>query len=140
MVILGVATLSVSLLAGLFVGDLLGKAIGVKANVGGVGIAMLILLILSSRFERLRHPAHITAQGVTFWSAMYVPIVVAVAATQNVVAAVTGGAVALLAGTLAVAGGFALIPVLARFGPPRAQSARSAREEPAFAADQKERT
>ncbi len=116
MVIYGVATLSVSLLVGLFAGDLLGKAVGVKANVGGVGIAMVILLVLSGRFERYRHP-QITAQGVTFWSAMYVPIVVAVAATQNVVAAVTGGAVALLAGTLAVAGGFALIPVLARFGP-----------------------
>ena len=37
-------------------------------------------------------------EGVVFWSAMYIPIVVAMAAQQNVVAAVAGGRLALLAG------------------------------------------
>jgi hypothetical protein len=41
MVIYGVALLSICMLAGVFVGDLLGDLIGVQANVGGVGIAML---------------------------------------------------------------------------------------------------
>jgi malonate transporter MadL subunit len=122
MVIYGVATLSVSLLAGLFLGDLLGRAINVEANVGGVGIAMLILLVLANRSGGRLHLAPITAQGITFWSAMYIPIVVAMAARQNVVAAMSGGALALLAGTLAVAGGFALIPVLARFHAPHRKS------------------
>jgi malonate transporter MadL subunit len=40
MIIYGVALLSACLLAGVFVGDLLGKLIGVEANVGGVGFAM----------------------------------------------------------------------------------------------------
>src|SRR3954462_4401703 len=40
MVVYGVALLSACMLVGMFVGDLLGMAIGVKANVGGVGIAM----------------------------------------------------------------------------------------------------
>ncbi len=119
MVIYGVATLSVSLLAGLFLGDLLGNAIGVKANVGGVGIAMLILLMLAGRLGRHHHLAPFVAQGVTFWSAMYIPIIVAMAARQNVVAAVTGGPAALLAGTLAVAGGFAMIPLLAKVQRPK---------------------
>lgn len=114
MVIYGVAVLSISLLAGLFVGDLLGRAMGVEANVGGVGIAMLILVVLASRSGGRLQLAPITAQGITFWSAMYIPIVVAMAARQNVVAAVSGGALALLAGTLAVAGSFALVPLLAR--------------------------
>lgn len=113
MVIYGVATLSVSLLAGLALGDLLGRVLGVEANVGGVGLAMLLLVMLSGRSGGRFQLAPVTAQGITFWSAMYIPIVVAMAARQNVVAAVSSGPLALLAGTLAVAGGFALVPVLA---------------------------
>ena len=36
--------------------------------------------------------------GIEFWAALYIPIVVAMAATQNVVAAVSGGPVVLIAG------------------------------------------
>ena len=48
---------------------------------------------------------------------MYIPIVVAMAAKQNVVAAVSSGWVAILAGTLAVLASFALVPVLAKWAP-----------------------
>ena len=48
MVIYGVALLSFCMLVGVFVGDLLGELIGVQANVGGVGIAMLLLIVLSN--------------------------------------------------------------------------------------------
>jgi malonate transporter MadL subunit len=58
-----------------------------------------------------------SATGINFWSAMYIPIVVAMAASQNVVAAVDGGMLALLAGLGAVVISFALVPVLSRFGP-----------------------
>lgn len=116
MVIYGVALLSVSLLVGLVLGDLLGELIGVQANVGGVGIAMILLLVLTNlsavRF-RLSAPS---ATGITFWSAMYIPIVVAMAARQNVVAAVSSGWMAIVAGVAAVAVSFALIPVLSRIG------------------------
>jgi len=47
-VIYGVALLSFCMLVGVFVGDVLGELIGVQANVGGVGIAMLLLLFLSN--------------------------------------------------------------------------------------------
>ena len=47
---------------------------------------------------------------------MYIPIVVAMAASQNVVAAVGGGMLALLAGAGAVLVSFALVPVLSRIG------------------------
>jgi malonate transporter MadL subunit len=47
---------------------------------------------------------------------MYIPIVVAMAARQNVVAAVSGGWVAIIAGAAAVAAGLALVPLLARAG------------------------
>jgi len=116
MVIYGVAILSLSMLAGLFIGDLLGIAIGVKANVGGVGIAMLILILLDNNPRKKLQLSPITARGITFWSAMYIPIVVAMAAKQNVYAALAGGPLALLAGTLAVAGSFVLIPLMTKLG------------------------
>jgi len=122
MVIYGVAILSVSMLAGLFIGDLLGIAIGVKANVGGVGIAMLFLILLANLSGEKFRLAPVTANGISFWSAMYIPIVVAMAAKQNVYAAVTGGPLALLAGGLAVAGSFALIPVMTRLHSRRSAS------------------
>ena len=114
MIIYGVAILSLSMLAGLFIGDLLGIAIGVKANVGGVGIAMLILILLDNNPRKKMQLSPITAKGITFWSAMYIPIVVAMAAKQNVYAALTGGPLALLAGALAVACSFALIPLMTK--------------------------
>lgn len=116
MVIYGVALLASCMLAGVFVGDLLGRLIGVQANVGGVGIAMLLLLVFSNLSSHRFRLGPITQSGIQFWSAMYIPIVVAMAARQNVVAAVSGGWVAIVAGAAAVAAGLALVPLLARAG------------------------
>ncbi len=116
MVIYGVALLSFCMLTGVFVGDLLGELMGVQANVGGVGIAMLLLLVLSNLDSREFTLSPITEKGLGFWSAMYIPIVVAMAARQNVLAALSGGWMAIIAGVAAVAASFALIPVLAHFG------------------------
>ena len=116
MVIYGVALLSFCMLVGVFVGDLLGEAIGVQANVGGVGIAMILLLVLSNLDSRELKLSQITEKGIGFWSAMYIPIVVAMAARQNVFSALSGGWMAIVAGVAAVAASFALIPMLAHFG------------------------
>jgi malonate transporter MadL subunit len=117
MVIYGVALLSFCMLAGVFIGDLLGQLLGVQANVGGVGIAMLLLIYLSSLQDYRLHLGTPTRSGIHFWSAMYIPIVVAMAAKQNVIAAVSSGWMAIIAGVAAVAASFVLIPVLARFRP-----------------------
>lgn len=45
--ICGIAQLSICLLAGVIIGKLIGWAIGVNANVGGVGIAMLLLIFFA---------------------------------------------------------------------------------------------
>lgn len=116
MVIYGVALLSFCMLVGVFTGDLLGELIGVQANVGGVGIAMLLLIILTSQTGVRFSLGEPTRSGIHFWSAMYIPIVVAMAAKQNVIAAVSSGWMAIIAGVAAVAASFAMIPVLARFG------------------------
>jgi malonate transporter MadL subunit len=112
MVIYGVALLSFCMLIGVFVGDVLGELIGVQANVGGVGIAMLLLIILSNLSHHKFHLSAPTEKGVNFWSAMYIPIVVAMAAKQNVIAAISSGWMAIIAGVAAVAVSFAMIPLL----------------------------
>ncbi|NNE38232.1 MAG: malonate transporter subunit MadL [Gammaproteobacteria bacterium] len=116
MIIYGVALLSACMVLGLYIGEILGVVIGVQANVGGVGIAMLLLVLACSHpmFKSLTEGT--SGTGIKFWSAMYIPIVVAMAARQNVVAAVDGGMLALLAGALAVIVSFALVPVLSRIG------------------------
>ena len=116
MVIYGVALLSFCMLVGVLVGDLLGDLIGVQANVGGVGIAMLLLIVLSNLSSQRFKLAPMTETGIGFWSAMYIPIVVAMAAKQNVIAALSSGWMAIVAGVAAVAASFAMIPVLDRIG------------------------
>jgi len=116
MAIYGTALLAICLLVGSIVGRLLGLAVGVDANVGGVGIAMLLLIVGCDRLHRtggLRPP---TEQGILFWSSVYIPIVVAMAASQDVRAAITGGPVAILAGVLAVVVSFAMVPLISRIG------------------------
>ena len=114
MIIYGVALLGVCLLVGVFLGELLGLIIGVKANVGGVGISMLLLIFLSHWRPIKEKLADGAASGVLFWNAMYIPIVVAMAAKQNVVGALSGGWLAILAGVTAVVLSFALVPILSK--------------------------
>ena len=52
MAIYGTALLSICLLVGLIVGRLLGALVGVDANVGGVGIAMLLLILICDRLHQ----------------------------------------------------------------------------------------
>lgn len=112
--IYGVAVLSGCMLAGTLIGELIGRILGVDANVGGVGFAMLLLLFLTSRSSGKHSFFEAITPGIGFWSAMYIPVVVAMAAIQNVNAALQSGWIALLAGSLAVAAGFALTPWLSR--------------------------
>ncbi|MFM1654094.1 malonate transporter subunit MadL [Brevibacillus sp. B_LB10_24] len=116
MVIYGVSLLSICMLVGVFVGDLLGKLVGVKANVGGVGIAMLLLVLIVDYLTKKNKLDIKSQEGLSFWSSMYIPIVVAMASQQNVVAAVKGGPVALLAGVGATVVCAALVPVVSRIG------------------------
>lgn len=116
MVIYGVSLLAGCMIAGLFLGELLGKLIGVQANVGGVGIAMLLMILFADFLRKRGRLNPVSQQGVIFWSSIYIPVVVAMAAKQNVVAAVKGGPTALLAGALAVVVGCALVPWISRIG------------------------
>ena len=118
MAIYGTALLALCLIGGLISGRLLGLAIGIDANVGGVGIAMLLLIVIAGRLQASGRLAKPTQSGVLFWSSIYIPIVVAMAASQNVRAAVGGGTLAILAGVLVVIVSFAMVPLISRVGNP----------------------
>lgn len=116
MVIYGVALLSICLLSGVFLGDLFGKFLGIDANVGGVGIAMLMLILLVEYLKKKEKLKTQTQEGLSFWSAMYIPIVIAMSAQQNVVAALDGGPLAITAGAAAVLISWAAVPALSNGG------------------------
>jgi malonate transporter MadL subunit len=116
MTIYGVALMAACALIGVGAGDLLGQWLHVKANVGGVGIAMLLLIAARIYLHRRGALPRETEAGVGYWGAMYIPVVVAMAAQQDVVAALRGGPVALMAavGAVLVCGG--CIALLTRMG------------------------
>ena len=116
MVIYGVALLSICTLAGIFTGDLLGRTLGVNANVGGVGIAMLLLVLLTDYLKKKKRWEAKTEEGISFWSAMYIPIVISMAAQQNVWGAIKGGPLAILAGVAATLVCMALVPAVSKIG------------------------
>ena len=116
MVIYGVALLAFCFLTGKLLGSLLGSLIGLDGDVGGVGFAMLLLMLINLFLKRRGWLQQNTTKGILFWSAMYLPIIVAMAATQNVWAALSGGPLALVAGVVVTIAGFFLVPVLSRIG------------------------
>ena len=115
MVIYGIALLGMCTLLGLSLGKLLGHLFGIDANVGGIGIAMLLLMYFSSFLKDKFAIGDMSEKGITFWSMIYIPIVVAMAAKQNVIGALDGGFMALLAGIFVVAISFLFIPIISNY-------------------------
>jgi malonate transporter MadL subunit len=114
MTIYGVALLAACYCIGQLLGEGLGKILGIDANVGGVGFAMLLLILSSDRLQKQGLFPEESGKGVSFWSQMYIPIIVAMAATQNVKAAISSGLVAILAGLIPVVVSFMVIPYLSK--------------------------
>ncbi|MDR3565024.1 MAG: malonate transporter subunit MadL [Negativicutes bacterium] len=123
MIIYGTALLAACHLIGVYLGDLLGVAIGAKANVGGVGIAMLLLIFVRLYMHKKNIMPQLTEAGVGYWGAMYIPVVVAMAAQQNVVAALKGGPVALIAAFLTFAACACCISLINRMESPESVEA-----------------
>ena len=116
MTIFGVALLALCTLLGALLGDWLGMALHVKSNVGGVGIAMILLIAARAWLTRKGPLSHPFKLGVEFWAALYIPIVVAMASIQNVAGAVRGGPVVITAAIGSVLLCWAVMAVIARTG------------------------
>lgn len=119
MIIYGVALLAFCFLVGKLIGSFLGNCFGIEGDVGGVGFAMLLLMFINLYLKNKNWLKVETTQGILFWSSMYLPIIVAMAATQNVKAALSGGPVALVAGAVVTLTGFLLVPVISKIGRPK---------------------
>lgn len=112
MTISGTALLALCTLIGAFLGEALGSFLHVKANVGGVGLGMLLLIATKAWLHSCGILSAGITRGVGFWALMYIPIVVAMAAQQNVLAALDGGPMVLLAGCATVILCFILVGIL----------------------------
>ena len=110
--IFGVALLAACFLIGSFLGNLLGLVTGVNSDVGGVGFAMLLLLLAtnSKMVNRLMPKGY--EKGIDFWKEMFIPVIIAMSASQNVVSALSGGWLALAAGVGAVVAAFGMLVLL----------------------------
>ena len=116
MVIYGLTLLGACMMAGTFLGYLLGWVLGIDSNIGGVGFAMLFLVIAAQKLMDKDQLSKAAQSGIQFWSAMYIPVVIAMCMRQNVVAALDGGAVAFIAGIGTVIAGFLLIRPISALG------------------------
>ena len=108
--------LSLCYFAGLFVGEVTGRLVGLNASVGGVGFAMLFLLLLCSYSETVKKSIRNErfSDGLRFWQNMYIPVVIAMSASQDVVKAVRSGWLAILCGITLTVLSLCLIPFVSR--------------------------
>jgi len=130
MMIYGTALLAICTLIGISIGEALGSLLGVRANVGGVGFAMLLLILSTTWLIKKGRLKPLTSEGIQFWSGIYIPIVVAMSAKQNVVVAMKGGPAAIFAGVVGVAISFAMIPYVNRIGQSKKSVPKVRQEEP----------
>lgn len=114
MIIYGTAILAICHLLGDYLGNTLGMLLGVKANVGGVAISMILLILSKELLARKGYLPQVTQIGVLYWSGMYIPIVVAMSAGQNVVAALSGGMLGLIVSIASLIGTVLVIRYLNR--------------------------
>ncbi len=110
--IYGVAILSGCVLIGSFVGNLLGLLTGLNSDIGGVGFAMVLLLMVtnSKKINGILPKGY--TKGIDFWKEMFIPVVIAMSASQNVISALDGGLLALIAGAGVVIVMMLLMPLL----------------------------
>jgi malonate transporter MadL subunit len=86
----------------MWAGELLGAWLGIKANVGGVGFAMIFLMLTKEFLTRKGWWKSELEFGIEFWNKLYIPVVIAMAASLNVKSAISSGTLAIFAGVIPV--------------------------------------
>lgn len=110
--IYGVAILAGCMFLGTTLGEIIGLLAGINSDVGGVGFAMLLLLLVTNSKKITGRLPSGWEKGIQFWSAMFLPVIIAMSASQNVYSALSGGVLALVAGVAVVAASFLLLILL----------------------------
>ena len=114
MILRGVALLSGCFIIGQLIGETLGRWLHIDANVGGVGFAMLLLILSQNELEKRGQFPKEMEDGIQFWSKMYIPIIVAMSAVQNVRVAISSGMVAVLTGVIPMLICLAMMPLISK--------------------------
>lgn len=114
MLIRGVALLAGCFIIGQITGETLGRWLHIDANVGGVGFAMLLLILTQNELEKRGLFHKEMEEGVNFWSKMYIPIIVAMSSIQNVRVAISSGVVAILVGVIPMLICLATMPYISK--------------------------
>ena len=113
MVIYGIALVSFCIIIGEFVGLSLGHLIGLNIDVGGIGIAMILLIIVSNILTQKGYHFHeLTESGIKIWSALYIPIFFAMTSKLNVYMAVNSGFIPIIIAIVTVFLMFILVKYL----------------------------
>ena len=113
--IYGVALLAGCAFVGSLIGELLGVLTGLNSDIGGVGFAMILLLLATnSKTVNKILPENYT-KGINFWKEMFIPVIIAMSASQNVISALDGGVLALTLGVGVVVIMLLLIPLFNKF-------------------------
>ncbi len=115
--IYGVAVLSGCAFLGSLIGNVLGLLTGLNSDIGGVGFAMFFLLLVTNSKKLSFLMPKGAEDGIKFWGEMFIPVVIAMTASQNVYKALSGGWLAFFAGIAFVLVAFLLIPIFNRFAP-----------------------
>ncbi len=113
--IYGVALLAGCMFMGSFFGNLLGLLTGLNSDIGGVGFAMILLLLLTNSPKITKFLPETYTKGINFWKEMYIPVTIAMSASQNVISALNGGLLALVSGVSVVLIMLLLIPLFNKF-------------------------
>ena len=127
--IYGVALLAGCMLVGSFFGNILGIITGINSDIGGIGFAMLLLLLVTNSKKASKLLPEGYTKGIEFWKEMFIPIIVAMSASQNVINALSGGVLALVAGLGVVVFSFLLIPLFNHFAPKEENPVKDAEME-----------
>ncbi|GAB6086653.1 malonate transporter subunit MadL [Alkaliphilus crotonatoxidans] len=118
MEIYGLGLVALCMFIGTLFGRVLGSILGVQGDVGGVGFAMLLLILISNYYEgKGKDFSQKTKNGILLLSALYIPVIVAMSSIQNVVSAFSGGLVAFVAGGGATIGALFLVPLISKLVP-----------------------
>lgn len=113
--IYGVAILAGCTFVGSLIGNILGLLTGLNSDIGGVGFSMLLLLLITNSKKITDKLPEGYTKGLNFWKEMFIPVIIAMSASQNVVSALDGGVLAFVAGVGVVFVMFLLMPVFQKF-------------------------
>ena len=100
--IFGTCIISFSMLFGYLIGNTIGALLHIDVNVGGGGFSIIIFLIIIEHLKKRNLLTEKLQTSFNFWRGMYIPVVVAMAASQDVFNAISKGLIAVLAGSVPV--------------------------------------